>query len=563
MATETRTPDLKARSREVTDGPERAPARSMLLATGLTHDDLTRPLIGVAASWNEVTPCNIHLNLLAGDVKKGIREMEATPISFHTISVSDGISMGHDGMRYSLPSRDLIADSVETMTLAERFDALVTVAGCDKSLPGMLIAMARLNLPGVFLFGGAIRPGRFHGRDVNLQDVMEAVGVHAAGNMSDDDLRELEACALPGAGSCAAMYTANTMASVGEGLGMSLPGSASIPAVDPRRREAAQEGGRAAMMLLSRDIRPRDILTMEAFENAIATIAALGGSSNAILHLLAIAYEIDVPLTLDDVDRVTRRTPEIANLRPAGKYNMADLDHVGGVRLVMRLLLDADLIHGEALTVTGNTVADNLASVSATPDGDVVRDVARAYSPSGGLRILRGNLAPDGCVAKTAHLTRLRGTGPARVFDSEEDATAAALAGRIQPGDMIVMRFEGPKGGPGMREMTGFTTIVQGMGLGDKVGYITDGRYGGGTRGLCVAHVAPEAYAGGPLAAVRDGDEITIDVETGRLDVALSDEEIEARLRGFVPPSARRPVTGVLAKYRKLVGSAALGAPTT
>jgi dihydroxy-acid dehydratase len=533
----------------------------MLLATGLTHDDLTKPLIGVAASWNEVTPCNIHLGLLAGDVKKGIRDAEATPISFHTISVSDGISMGHEGMRYSLPSRDLIADSVETMTLAERFDALVTIGGCDKSLPGMLIAMARLDLPGVFLFGGAIKPGRFHGRDVNLQDVMEAVGAHAAGRMSDEDLRELEACALPGAGSCAAMYTANTMASVGEALGMSLPGSASIPAVDPRRREAARESGRAAMTLLSRDIRPRDILTMKAFENAIATIAALGGSSNAILHLLAIAYELGVPLTLDDVDRITRRTPQIANLRPAGAYNMADLDRVGGVSLVMKLLLDADLIHGTALTVTGRMVAENLAPVAAAPDGDIVQDIVNAYAPSGGLRILRGNLAPDGCVSKTAHLTWRRGTGPARVFDSEEDATQAALAGNIRAGDMIVIRFEGPKGGPGMREMTGFTTIVQGMGLGDKVGYITDGRYGGGTRGLCVAHVSPEAYVGGPLAAIREGDEITIDVDNGRIDVALSDEEISNRLREFSPPDSRS-VGGILAKYRRLVGSAAVGAPT-
>lgn len=551
---------LRARSSDVTDGPQRAPARSMLLATGLSHDDLSKPLIGVAASWNEVTPCNIHLNGIASEVKEGIKAAGATPISFHTIAISDGIAMGHEGMRYSLPSRDLIADSVEIMTQAQRFDGIVTVAGCDKTLPAMLMAMARLNVPGVFLYGGAIVPGRYRGRDVNLQDVLEAVGQHAAGHMSDNDLKELEACALPGAGACAAMYTANTMAAVGEALGMSVPGSASVPAMAPRRSAIARDSGGAAYALLAQGIRPRDILTVKAFENAIATAVALGGSSNSVLHLLAIAVEADVPLTLDDVDRVTRRTPQIANMRPAGVYNMVDLDRVGGVPLVLKLLLEAGLIHGDVLTVTGHTVAENLSSIPGRPDGDVVRPTSDPYSAMGGLRVLHGNLAPDGCIAKTAHLQRLHGIGPAKVFDSEEEATAAAMAGRIEAGDMIVLRFEGPKGGPGMREMTGFTAIVQGLGLGDSVGYITDGRYGGGTHGLCVAHVAPEAYVGGPLAAVHDGDEITIDIEAGTIDVALSADEIADRLRGFQPPAPRYR-TGILAKYQQLVGSAAQGAP--
>ncbi len=553
--------DPRHRSREVTEGPQRAPARAMLRAVGFTEEDFNKPQVGVASSWNEVTPCNFHLDRLAKEAKKGARAAGGVPVEFTTIAVSDGISMGHEGMRASLVSREIIADSVELVAHAERFDGLVTIAGCDKSLPGMVMGAARLNLPSVFLYGGTILPGRFQGRDVTLQDVFEAVGAHAAGTMTDDELLELERRACPGAGSCGGMFTANTMATALEALGVSLPGSASPPGVDPRRDEFARASGEAVMNLLEQGITPRDIITKPALENAITAVVACGGSTNAVLHLLAIANEVGAELELDDFDRIARRTPIIADMKPWGRFVMLDVDRLGGVPVIMRELLDAGLLDGDALTVTGKTVAQNLEGVGEPPNRDVVKPVSDPISPVGGFAILRGSLAPDGCVAKMAGFHGAVFKGPARVFQREEDAFDAVTHGRINAGDVIVIRYEGPRGGPGMREMLAVTGAVTGAGLGDHVCLITDGRFSGATHGNMVAHIAPEATDGGPIALVNEGDTIVLDIPNRRLDVDVSAAELETRLKGWAPPPPRY-TTGALAKYARLVSSASRGAVT-
>ncbi len=550
---------LKHRSWAVTEGPERAPHRSMFRAMGLNDEDLSRPMIGVASSWNEVTPCNVHLNRLASSVKEGIREASGTPIEFCTIAVSDAISMGHEGMKASLVSREVIADSVELVTFAERFDGLVAIAGCDKSLPGMLMGLARLNLPSVFLYGGTIMPGHFAGRDVTIQDVFEAVGAYAQKKMTAEALRELEGMACPGPGSCAGMYTANTMAAAIEALGMSVPGSANIPAMAEARTEICIQSGKVAMNLLAAGITPRQILTREAFENAITLVVATGGSTNSVLHLLAIANEAGVPLTVDDFNRITDRTPHIVDLRPGGTYVMADLDRVGGVPRVLKVLLDAGLLHGDAMTVTGKTMKENLRDVPAGDEQKVIRSISQPINKTGTIRILKGNLAPEGAVVKVAGVKNLRLEGPARVFECEEDAMAAILKGEIKAGDIVVIRYEGPKGGPGMREMLAVTGALHGEGLGDKVGLMTDGRFSGATHGLMVGHVAPEAAIGGPIAAVRTGDRILIDAQERTLELRVSDEEIKQRLSQWKAPEPRYK-TGVLGRYARLVSSASQGA---
>ncbi len=553
---------LKHRSWEITDGPERAPARSMLLAMGLTPEDLNKPFVGVANLASDITPCNVHLGGLAQSVREGVRSAGGTPFEFGTITVSDGITMGTKGMKASLVSREAIADSIELVAFGQRFDGLVTLAGCDKNLPGTLMAATRLNIPSVFIYGGTMMPGHFQHRDVNIQDVFEAVGAHSKGLMPSEELTELEGLACPGAGSCAGMFTANTMAAAIEALGMSLPGAASIPAVDQRRMSTSREAGETVLNLLERDIKPSDILTREAFENAIAVVAAMGGSTNAVLHLLAIAHEAGVTLTLEDFDSISRRTPYIADMKPGGKYVMADLDKAGGVPLVMKLLLKAGLLHGDALTITGKSLEENLATAETVDNQRVVYSVDSPIAPTGGLVILRGNLAPDGGVVKVVASQHIQHKGPARVFDTEEDTFQAIQRQEIRSGDVVVIRYEGPKGGPGMREMLAVTAALVGQGLGQEVALITDGRFSGATRGLMVGHVAPEAAVGGPIALVREGDIITLDVPNRRLDVALSEEEMEERRRGWQPP-APAFTTGALAKYAKLVSSAAQGAVTS
>ncbi|HET9001101.1 MAG TPA: dihydroxy-acid dehydratase, partial [bacterium] len=500
-----------------------------------------------------------HLDVDAKDVKRGVRAANGTPIQFTTIAVSDAIAMGHEGMKASLVSREVIADSVELMVLAEAFDGLVAIAGCDKSLPGMMLAIARLNIPAVFLYGGTILPGKFDGRDVTIGDVYEAVGAHAKGRMTDEDLYRLECVACPGAGSCGGLFTANSMSSCVEALGMSLPGTASIPALDPRRPEICRRTGETAMRLLADGLRPRDILTIKAFENAIAALVAMGGSTNGVLHLLAIAREAGVALALSDFDRISRKTPHIADLRPGGRYTMADLDKVGGVPVILRELLDGGRLHGEVLTVTGRTMAENLQDIRRPEKQDVVRPLSNPIAPTGTLAILSGSLAPDGAVIKTAGVKRLTFRGPARVFEREEDAMDAAVHGRLSPGDVVVIRNEGPKGGPGMREMLSVTGAIYGQGMGEEVALITDGRFSGASHGLVIGHVAPEAAHGGPIAVVRDGDIIRIDVPQRRLDLEIPAEDVQARLRAWTPLPPRYR-TGALAKYAALVSSSALGA---
>ena len=553
------TSDVRSRSRQVTEGPQRAPHRAMLRATGLGDDDLRKPLIGVASSWNEVTPCNLHLDVDAKDVKEGVRRGGGTPIQFTTIAVSDAIAMGHEGMKASLVSREIIADSVELMVVAEAFDALVAIAGCDKSLPGMMLAIARLNVPAVFLYGGTIMPGRYDGRDVTIGDVYEAVGAHAQGRMTDEELYRLECTACPGAGSCGGLFTANTMSSCVEALGMSPPGTASIPALDPRRPGVCHQAGEMVMRLLAEGVRPRDILTLEAFENAIMTLVAMGGSTNGVLHLLAIAREAGVPLTLMDFDRISRRTPHIADMRPGGRYTMADLDKIGGVPVVLRELLLGGHLHGGALTVTGRTMAENLREVRRPEGQDVVRPLGDPITPTGTLAVLMGSLAPDGAVIKTAGVRRLQFRGPARVFEREEDAFDAVVHGEVKAGEAVIIRYEGPKGGPGMREMLAVTGALFGQGLGEEVALITDGRFSGATHGISIGHVAPEAARGGPIAVVRDGDIVHIDVSARRLDLEVPAEELNARLRAWRAPEPRYRA-GALAKYAALVSSSAQGA---
>lgn len=550
--------DFRLPSDIVKRGIDRAPNRAMMRAMGLGDDDFERPFVAVASTWNEATPCNFHLDRLAVRVKEGVAGAAGMPREFVTIAVSDGIAMGHQGMKASLVSREVIADSIELMVRAHGYDALVTIAGCDKSLPGTLMAAARLDLPSVFVYGGTIMPGRFEGRDVTIQDVFEGVGAYEAGKMTEDQLRELECNACPGEGSCAGMYTANTMAAVAEALGMSLPGSASVPAVDPRREDICIRSGEAVLRLLEVGISPRQIMTKAAFENAITVVVAIGGSTNAVLHILAIAREAGIDLSLDDFDRISRRTPHIADMRPGGRYVMADLDKVGGLPRVLKELLEAGLLDGDAVTVTGRTLSENLAGCLPKRDDDVVVSVSLPIGPTGTLAVLKGNLATEGSVVKTGGVTRLKHTGPAKVFDSEEAAAQAIANREIQAGDVIVIRYEGPRGGPGMREMLSVTAALVGQGLGEQVALMTDGRFSGATHGLMVGHVAPEAAVGGPIAVLRDGDTITVDVEARRLDVAASTDEIANRLREWKPVGAH--LTGALGKYARLVSSAAEGA---
>ncbi len=554
--------DMKPRSREVTDGPERAPARAMLRAIGMTDDDWGKSQVAVASSWNEVTPCNMPLDRLAKRAKEGVRAAGGFPIEFTTIAVSDGISMGHEGMRASLVSRELIADSVECMVHAERMDALVSFAGCDKSLPGMLMASARLNLPAVFVYGGSILPGELDGQALDIVSVFEAVGAHALGKLSDEELKAIECNACPSEGSCAGMFTANTMASIGEAIGMSLPGSASPPAPDGRRDDIAYESGKAVVHLLELGIRPRQIMTKEAFENAIAVTMALGGSTNAVLHLLAIANEARVDLSLDDFNKVAARVPHIADTKPHGKYHMVDLDRVGGVPMVMKHLLDAGVLHGDCLTVTGKTVAENLAALDPPgPDGEVVHPISAPLHPVGGLAVLTGSLAPNGSVVKVAGIDFERFEGTARVFDGEDAAMDAILAGSIEPGTCVVIRYEGPKGGPGMREMLAVTGAMKGAGRGGDCALVTDGRFSGGTHGFCIGHVAPEAVDGGPIAFVRDGDRIVVDVNAHTIDVDVPAAELAQRRSEWKLPEPRY-TSGVLAKYARLAQGAEKGAIT-
>src|SRR6202167_15445 len=531
---------MKIRSYDVTDGPTRAPARAMLRAIGMTDDDWSKPQVGVASSWNEVTPCNMPLDRLAKRCKEGVRSAGGYPIEFMTIAVSDGISMGHEGMRASLVSREVIADSVEVMMHAERFDGMVTFAGCDKSLPGMLMAAARLHLPAVFVYGGSILPGHVGDQALDIVSVFEAVGAHATGALSDAELSLIEHHACPTAGSGAGMFTANTMASVPEPLGMSLPGSASPPAVDRRRDDGAFDAGRAVIGLLERNIPPRQIMTKEAFENAIAVVMALGGSTNAVLHLLAIAHEARVDLVLDDFNRVGARVPHIADTKPHGRYHMADLDRIGGIPVVMRELLEAGLLHGECLTVTGRTMAENLAAINPpAPDGEVIHRLSDPIHATGGIAVLTGSLAPAGSVVKVAGIDTPSFSGTARVFDGAQGALDAILGGTIEPGTVVVIRYEGPKGGPGMREMLAVTGAMKEAGRGGDCALITDGRFSGGTHGFCVGHVAPEAVDGGPIAFVADGDRITIDVPSRKIDLDVSPSVIAARQANWKLPEPR------------------------
>ncbi|MFG3619077.1 dihydroxy-acid dehydratase [Nocardia sp. NPDC047654] len=557
--------DLKPRSRDVTDGLEKTAARGMLRAVGMGDDDWEKPQIGVASSWNEITPCNLSLDRLARGCKDGVFSGGGFPMQFGTISVSDGISMGHEGMHFSLVSREVIADSVETVMQAERLDGSVLLAGCDKSLPGMLMAAARLNLASVFLYAGSILPGIAKlsdgsEREVTIIDAFEAVGACARGLMSREDVAAIERAICPGEGACGGMYTANTMASAAEALGMSLPGSAAPPATDRRRDGYARRSGEAVIELIRQGITPSDILTKPAFENAIAVVMAFGGSTNAVLHLLAIAHEANVDLSLDDFARVGRRVPHLADVKPFGKHVMTDVDRIGGVPVMMKALLDAGLLHGDCLTVTGKTVAENLAHIAPPdPDGKVIRAMASPIHPTGGITILSGSLAPDGAVVKSAGFDSDVFTGTARVFDRERAAMDALEDGTIAAGDVVVIRYEGPKGGPGMREMLAITAAIKGAGLGKDVLLLTDGRFSGGTTGLCVGHVAPEAVDGGPIAFVRHGDQIRLDVAAGTLDLLVDAEELARRREGWKPLPPRY-TRGVLAKYTKLVGSASIGA---
>jgi dihydroxy-acid dehydratase len=556
-------PDIKPRSRDVTDGLERAAARGMLRAVGMGDEDFAKPQIGVASSWNEITPCNLSLDRLAKAVKNGVHAGGGYPLEFGTISVSDGISMGHEGMHFSLVSREVIADSVETVMMAERLDGSVLLAGCDKSLPGMLMAAARLDLASVFLYAGSIMPGQVDGHDVTIIDAFEAVGACLAGKISREEVDRIERAICPGEGACGGMYTANTMAAVAEALGMSLPGSAAPPAVDRRRDGFAHRSGEAVVEMLRQGITARKIMTMEAFENAIAVVMALGGSTNAVLHLLAIAREAEVDLTIDDFNRIGDKVPHLGDLKPFGRFVMNDVDKIGGIPVVMKALLDAGLMHGDCLTVTGRTLAGNLADAPRYPEGQaIVRGFDDPVKRDSHLVVLYGNLAPTGAVAKITGKEGLRFSGRARVFESEESCLQAILDGSIVPGTVIVIRNEGPKGGPGMREMLSPTAALMGRGLGDSVALITDGRFSGGSHGFVVGHVTPEAAVGGPIAAVRDGDAITIDAEARELRLDVGDEAMAARREA--PQAALRdlPAGSVLAKYRRLVGSAAEGAVT-
>ena len=552
---------LNRHSRVITQGPDRAPSRAMFKAVGLTDEDLNRPLVGVANTWIEVMPCNFHLRRLSAKVKEGIRAAGGTPIEFNTVAVSDGISMGTEGMKASLISREVIADSIELVTRGHMFDAVVALSGCDKTIPGTVMALARLDLPSLMLYGGSIMPGRFQGRDVTIQDVFEGVGAHAAKKMTDAELLDLESHACPGPGACGGQFTANTMATAFEILGISPIGTASVPAMDERKDDVAFRAGEMVMELVRKNLTARQIITRPALENAIAAIAATGGSTNGVLHLLGVAREAEVDLRIDDFDTVSSRTPLIADLKPGGRFVANDLYQAGGVPLVARRLLEAGRLNGDCMTVTGRTLGEETRDVEETPGQEVVRPVSNPLKPTGGLVILRGNLAPEGCVVKVAGHERTRHSGPARVFDREEDSFKAVQNGEIKEGDVLVIRYEGPMGGPGMREMLGVTAALVGAGLGEAVALLTDGRFSGATHGLMAGHVAPEAARGGPIAAVRDGDTIVFDIDARRLDVELSEDEMDRRLREWKAPEPRY-ASGVMAKYAKLVSSASEGAVT-
>ncbi len=553
--------NMNKRSRAITEGPNRAPARAMLKAAGFTDKDLSQPLIGVANSWIEIGPCNFHLRRLAAKVKEGIRAAGGTPMEFNTVSISDGISMGAEGMKASLVSREVVADSVELVARGNHLDALVCISGCDKTNPGVVMALARLDIPGLVLYGGSIAPGQLAGHDLTIQDVFEAVGAHGRGKITAEQLKAIEDSACPGAGACGGQFTANTMSTVMEFLGISPLGSNGIPAVADEKDEAAFGAGKLVMELLSRDLRPSQILTRKSIENAIASVAATGGSTNAVLHLLAIACEAGVKLELDDFDRISSRTPFLADLKPGGRFVATDLYRAGGIPLVVRRLLEADLLNSQAMTVTGKTIGEEAKSAVETPGQEVVRPLSAPIKATGGLVILKGNLAPEGCVVKVAGHERMTHRGPACVFDREEDAFQAVQQGEIKTGDVVVIRYEGPKGGPGMREMLGVTAALVGAGLGDSVALLTDGRFSGATHGLMAGHVAPEAASGGPIAALRNGDTVVFDINKRHLDVDLSDEEIRSRLSQWRPPPPRY-ASGVMAKYARLVSSASEGAVT-
>ncbi len=553
--------DPKHNSHTITDGRDRAPARSMMKAIGFTDEDLHRPIVGIANTWIETMPCNFNLRKLAARVKEGVRAAGGTPMEFNTVAISDGITMGTEGMKASLVSREVIADSIELVGRGHMFDAMVCLVGCDKTAPGAAMALARLNVPGIILYGGSIAPGNFKGRDVTIMDVFEAVGANAAGRMSDADLKLMEDVACPGAGACGGQYTANTMALAMEFIGLSPMGTASVGATDPRKDQIGVEAGKLVMDLLRRGVRPLDLLTREAFENAIAGVAATGGSTNAVLHLLALAREAGIPLTIDDFDVVSARTPLLADLKPGGRYVALDLDRAGGVPLVAQRLVAAGKIHGEQLTPSGRTFAEEAGNAVETAGQDVIRPLTNPLKATGGLVILKGNLAPEGCVVKVAGHERLLHRGPARVFDREEDAMAAVTHNQIKAGDILVIRYEGPRGGPGMREMLGVTGAIVGAGLGESVALLTDGRFSGATHGLMAGHVAPEAANGGPIAVVEEGDMIVLDISNRRLDVEVSDSVIAERLTRWSPP-APRYTNGVFAKYVALVSSASEGAIT-
>ncbi len=553
--------DIKHRSRGITDGRDRAPARAMFKAIGFTDADLRKPLIGVANTWIETMPCNFHLRRLSAKVKEGIRAAGGTPMEFNTIAISDGETMGTEGMRASLVSRELIADSIELVCRGQLFDAVVCVVGCDKTIPAAAMALARMDLPGLVLYGGTIAPGSYHGKDVTIQDVFEAVGASAAGKITDADLHDLENVACPGAGACGGQYTANTMSTVMEMIGLSPMGFNSVPAMDPAKDQVAFDCGKVVLNLLEKGIHPREILTRDAFENAIASVAASGGSTNAVLHLLAIAREAEVDLQIDDFQTVSERTPLLADLKPSGRFVATDMHRAGGIRLLARRLLHGKLIHPHARTVTGLTLGAESEGATETPNQEVIAPLDRPLKKTGGLVILKGNLAPEGCVAKISGHERLEHRGPAQVFDCEEDAMAAVTSKRIHAGDVVVIRNEGPKGGPGMREMLSVTGAIVGEGLGSSVALLTDGRFSGATHGLMAGHVSPEAALGGPIAAVRDGDIIRFDVTQRVLEVEISGEVLRERMKEWKPPQPRYP-TGVFAKYAALVSSASQGAIT-
>ena len=553
---------LNKKSKVVTQGDDRAPARSMLRAVGLTDEDMSKPMIGIANLASDVTPCNVHLDRIAQKAKIGVRDAGMVPMMFGTITISDGISMGTEGMKASLVTREIIADSIEAVVFGESLDGLLAVAACDKNMPGVMMAMARLNVPSIFVYGGAILPGNYNGQDINIQDMFEAVGAYSRGDLSLKELIDMEKVACPGEGACSGMFTANTMSSAIEAMGMSIPGASSIPAVDPRNEEVAVKSGEYLMDLIKNDIKPRDIMTKKAFENAITTVLAMGGSTNAVLHLLAIAHEAEVDLDIEDFNTLSEKTPYITNLRPGGKYVMSDVDKVGGVPVILNELLDAELLHGDELTITGETMAENLSKITTKPDNEVIYSHTSPRSSTGGLVILKGNLAPEGAVFKVAGTKHLKHQGPAKVYDGEREAFNAITSGKVVDGDVVIIRYEGPKGGPGMQEMLAVTGAIMGAGLGDSTMLITDGRFSGATRGPSIGHVAPEAAVGGSIAIVQNGDIVSMDADTKELTLHISDEELTSRKKDWTAPKINVK-NAFLRKYAKLVSSASIGAVTS